>query len=123
MTTQEQLERHCQSIADDITNGVIVTEEMVEYNPDLELGDKLSVWNYLEDMLDIDFTVSSDLSYKSCSICVAFGGPSIYINTANNFVEGYWWSNNTKVPFTDSMGVDDFGEELYDSKCVPSNGG
>ena len=113
-TTKDRLQSNCESIANDITNGIEVTEDNVDYYPNLGIGDTVSAYDYLQDMLDINYTINADMSYKSCRVCVGFGGPSLYINTSNNMVEGYWWGTTVKVPFTDSMDIDDMAEELYE---------
>ena len=42
-----------------------------------------------------------------------FGGPSIWVNTQSNEVEGYWWLDKAFATFTDNMGLNDYLEELY----------
>ena len=60
---------------------------------DPDWWDVLSVWDYLEDALDVEYRVSGkgpdDL--QSVQIMVACGGPNIYLDTASGCVELYWW--------------------------------
>lgn len=51
----------------------------------------VSMYDYFENALDIDYIVNSSKEYKACRIMVACGGPNIYINTWERKVELYWW--------------------------------
>lgn len=128
---------HCKRIAEELeahTNGTVYRcpdcGEILEL-PD-DVGDKykcphcgtvsevdeleqLSVWDYLEDALDIEYRIGSDKQYRSVCIMVACGGPNIYIDTASKSVELYWWGDRASYPIsTDATdAVDEWAEELY----------
>ena len=53
----------------------------------------VSVYDWLDDALDIKYTVTADLDYSSGRVLVAYGGPNIYVDTAKERVELYWWSD------------------------------
>jgi len=116
MNTKEQLELSCKSIANELTNGIVMDESNIDEYDDWELGENVSASTYLEGSFDIEYTITSDLDYKGAKIAVALGGPSIYISTNTNEVVGYWGSDRVTVPFTDNIGVDAYCEELYESK-------
>jgi len=100
--SHEQLKNQVLSIIKDIEKGL--TDE----------GDTLSASDYLADVLDINYIINSDRSYKGARLLVAFGGPNIWIDTLHKNVEGYWWSDTfTDRYYTDAMGLDDLMEELY----------
>ena len=112
VTTQERLQQQVQSIADTITSG-----EFDSY--DEETGEDCksnSGFDYLNDVLDITYHVTSSKEYKAAEVLVAFGGPNIYINTSTNTVEGYWWSDRASASFNDNLGLDEALEELYN--CI-----
>lgn len=79
--------------------------------PDTQPMDALA---YLEDALDIEWTVSNDgETLLGANICVATGGPAIWINTRTDTVEGYWWGTRATASYTDTMGLFDAMEELW----------
>lgn len=82
---------------------------------DLDDLEQLSIWDYMEDILDIEYRCGSDRKYRSCQIMVAYGGPNIYIDTASGAVELYWWTDRAKY-YLDSdavSAVDDWAEEYW----------
>jgi hypothetical protein len=117
--TLTQMTITCQAIADDITNGIDITEDNIEEYPNeaggtsYEIGDEVTASEYLCDSFDIEYTVTQALDYKSAVVTVALGGPNIFINTSNNEVEGYWGSERVSIPFTDNMGIDEHLEYTY----------
>lgn len=78
-----------------------------------------TIFDYMDEVFDINFTVSSENEYIATCICVAWGGPSIYIDTNEKAVCLYWWGSKEKVYLTDeaTKAVDDWAEEYFYS-CV-----
>ena len=102
--SKQQLRRMCKEIAEEITKG---TREIPEgESPASE---------YMENVYDIEWITHQDHNYKAARILVAGGGPSIWVNLLGNTVDGYWWGDHCKVPFTDNIGLDDYLSELYAS--------
>jgi hypothetical protein len=105
-TCEEQLRRMCKTIAEEITTGF-------EDKPNKSYT-YLHKW--MEDVYDIEWITFNDHSYKAARLMVAGGGPSIWVNLQTNTVDGYWWGDHCKVPFTDNLGLDEYLEELHASK-------
>ena len=89
-----------------------------EYSKECECGadinNIISGFEYISDLLDINYTVDRSGNYKGARLLVAFGGPNIWIDTYNKTVEGYWWSDSyTASYYEDAMSLDDACEELY----------
>ena len=103
--SDQQLQDHVNSIAKNITEGF-----GDELNED---GYPISGYDYLEDVLDINYVINSDRTYTGARILVAFGGPNIWVDTERGIVEGFWWGNYAKASFDDSIGLDDALAELY----------
>lgn len=82
---------------------------------DVDDYEQLSIWDYMNDILDIDFIVSRDREYRSCKICVAWGGPNIYIDTASSYVKLYWWTEYAEYPLSYSArdAIDEWAEEYW----------
>ena len=85
-------------------------EDAAEY---AENGEEFTAWDYVKDVLDINWILNSDRTYKGARLLVAFGGPNIWINTVNEQVEGYWWGDKCIVYYNDSVGLDDVLEDLF----------
>lgn len=102
----DMLKRHVLSIIEHIENGF---ED--ELNSD---GDTFSAFDYLQDVLDIEYIVNSRKEYLGARVLVAFGGPNIWINTRTQQVEGYWWNDRCIMSYSrDEMDLDGALSELY----------
>lgn len=97
--------RQCQHIA-----GVISRPEEQDDN---DAGEAFSAYDFLEDALDIEYTVTGRGEYLGARVLVAFGGPSIWVNTRSCIVEGAWWGDTARVGFTDTLGLDDALSEMW----------
>tara|TARA_Y100001951_G_C11126505_1_gene175790 strand:- start:128 stop:415 length:288 start_codon:yes stop_codon:yes gene_type:complete len=91
----KEIKQHVESIAQDITDG------------------KQQAGDWMEDVLDIQYIINQDKTYRGARILVAFGGPNIWVNTQSGLVEGYWWGDNAFAGFIDNIGLDDYLEEMY----------
>ena len=115
--TKQMLESSVKRIALDIEEGIEITKENIEeWNDDeqYELGDMVGGFDYIKDALDITYIINSDMTYKGAEVLVGFGGPNIWIDTRSGTVEGAWWGTKASYPyFTDSIGIDQCLEELY----------
>lgn len=82
---------------------------------DVDDYEQLSIWDYMNDILDINFIVSQDHEYRSCKICVAWGGPNIYIDTDSAMVKLYWWNEYAEYPLSYSArdAIDEWAEEYW----------
>ena len=56
---------------------------------------------------------NQDKSFKGAELLVAFGGPNIYINTVTKTVEGSWGGSSQVASYQDSIGLEDYCEELF----------
>jgi hypothetical protein len=118
-TTDKAISDQVLSITNDLEQGITITQQDIDegrYDEgQYEVGDILSAWDYLNDALDIEYTVNGAKEYRGASILVAFGGPNITINTKKHQVEAYWWGESYIEPYhTDAMELDSTCEELFD---------
>lgn len=114
-TDNKQLFEHVLSIIHGLEKGVTYDECGMDYDADgREATDIISGMDYLNDVLDIEYIINGSGILLGARICVAFGGPNIWINTRNRTVEGSWWGDQyTGDYFTDAMDIDGACEELY----------
>ena len=103
--TKTDLQKQVEHIAKQIQTG--------EY--DTENEDGCSAFDYLKDVLDINYIVESNRkTYKAARVLVTFGGPNIWIDTLHQRVEGYWWGEYAEARYTeDVLGLDDCLGELF----------
>ena len=106
-TCGEQLRRMCRSISDGIDTPEMITDE--------ETGEKRTetASDWMEGVYDIRYLVDREKKYLGCELMVAGGGPTIWVNTWTNEVEGYWGGDKVLEPFIDNIGLDDYNEEMY----------
>ena len=97
--------KHVQHIANTLENGF-----GDELNSD---GEDFGIYDYLQDVLDIEYVVDKNGEYLGARILVAFGGPNIWIDTRRGMVDGYHWSEKESVLFRDNVGLDDAIAELW----------
>ena len=97
-TCNEQLERMVKNIAEDITEG------------------KEDAHEWMEDVYNIEWITHQDHSYKAARLLVAGGGPNIWVNLQTNTVDGYWGADKRSYGFVDNIGLDDYLQELHESK-------
>lgn len=79
--------------------------------------EQLSIYDYMDDILDIDFTVNRYKEYTSCSICIGCGGPNIYIDTADAYIKLYWGSTRERYPirYETRDQIDEWAEDYYNN--------
>ena len=99
-TCDEQLRRMCKNIAEDITDSNVRRP-----------SEGASEW--MEDVYDIRYLVDREKKYLGCELMVAGGGPTIWVNTWTNEVEGSWWGDKCTHHFQDNIGLDQYNEEMY----------
>ena len=97
------LQNNVQSIAQELQTG------------NFPIGENVDGYDYLADALDIEYIVSSEKKFLGARVCVAFGGPTIWINTKTKTVEGYWWNETEFASYDhDYMDLDSVLEELWE---------
>lgn len=74
----------------------------------------VTLYEYLANALDIDYTINSTGELKSCRVCVGLGGPNIYIDTARRAVCLYWWSDRAEYPIDCADDVEEVARELWE---------
>ena len=75
-----------------------------------------SLYDYFSDYLDIDYIVDREKQYKAARILVAWGGPTIYIDTCDRQVQLYWWSEHAEadIPMNICDEIDEIFRDFYE---------
>lgn len=97
-----------------------VVEEIEEYaagkvvNDD---GEQMGLYDYLNDVLDYEFTVDCRKEYKSAKIWVALGGPDVWIDTADRAVKLAWGTDRAEYALDWGVcdEIDDIMREIYEN--------
>jgi len=114
--TKQMLLDNVLSIVERLESEIEVTQEYLDEHPDqadwLDVGDQLGAASFMEDSLDVSYTIGADGSYRGSEILVAFGGPNIEVNTQFNIVEGRWGGDVISRSYSDNIGLDDHMEAM-----------
>ena len=103
MDSKERLEEQCKEIAD------FLQQEKHGLNDD---GEVYTAYDYLQDVFDIDYIITSNRHYLGARVLVACGGPNIILDTEKSLVIGKWGCDRVEIPFNDKLGLDDALEEM-----------
>ena len=106
-TCGEQLRRMCKNIANGISNPEMIIDEETGEERQESAGD------WMEGTYDIRYYVDREKRYLGAEILVAGGGPTIWVNTYTQQVEGYWGGDRVTAPFIDELDLDGYCEEMY----------
>ena len=85
-----------------------------------DISDENNTMKQLESFMDgvynIEWITHQDHTYKAARLLVAGGGPNIWVNLQTNTVDGYWASDKFSWGFVDNLGLDDYLQEMHESK-------
>lgn len=85
--------RYCKRIADEleaIAAGQAVNED----------GEEMSLYDWVNDALDFEYTVDSQRQYKAAKIWVTLGGPNVWVDTLARAVYLAWGSDRAEYPIS-----------------------
>tara|TARA_R100001509_G_scaffold105070_1_gene62066 strand:+ start:242 stop:586 length:345 start_codon:yes stop_codon:yes gene_type:complete len=84
---------------------------------ELESG-KVSAYDYLDKVYDIEWITHRDHTYRAAMLLVAGGGPTVWINTMTNTVEGSWWGDTFNYFYTDKIDLDECLREMHKNETA-----
>lgn len=82
---------------------------------EVDTWDAAGLLDYFEDVLDVEYRIGADKSFRSVRLMVAFGGPNIYIDTEAREVQLRWWTEAGEYCLDSDIcdEINDLFEELY----------
>lgn len=83
--------KYCKNIAEElqsIYNGEVKNDD----------GETMTLYDYMSDILDFEYTVTSRKEYKSVKIWVTLGGPSVWIDTSDSYIRLAWGNQREEYP-------------------------
>ena len=114
---EKKLRRMVDNISDEISGHREINPETCQRYHDLNDEEKKdfkpSGYDFLDDVYSIKWVINQDKSYSGAMLLVAGGGPTIWVNTEDKQVEGYWGGDKYIRYFDDDIGLDEACEELY----------
>lgn len=110
MNTNETLRAYCENVRDElqaIANGS-------KHNDD---GEPVTMWDYFEDALDVEYTMNSRGEYLGARVYVALGGPNIWVDTREREIGGAWGTARESVYLDEATSneIDSVFEEYFDA--------
>ena len=104
---------HKENVFDEVHVFYIMPDGEKIFEGDIEIAD---IGDYFDDFYDIDYVIGSDKKYKACRVLVAFGGPTIYIDTWEKEVQLFWWSDTAIADIPDELcaAIDELFEMVYE---------
>lgn len=90
-------------------------EEYLETKEKLENCECCTLREYFDDVLDIEYIVGGDKSYRGVNITVATGGPHIEVRTREHDVKLWWGGKEASwgLRYDTVNEIDDIFEEMY----------
>ena len=93
--------------------------DYAEFCPECGSGDfrEMEIHDYIDDELGVTFYTDCEMDYRGVRICIATGGPGIYIDNQRREVELFWWGDHEVADLADSAveQIDDIYEDIWNS--------
>ena len=105
------LNKKIQDILQNIADAL--NEKFRDQNGDIDSPD--SFYNYVTDVLDTEYRVDKQHRLRSVELCIALGGPNIYIDTADNCIKLFWGGETAEhwISTEISEEINEIYENLY----------
>jgi hypothetical protein len=72
-----------------------------------ENDETISGFDYVSNVLDVNWVLDSNHEFKGARLLVAFGGPNIWVDTSTNTVTGGWWGDSYSATYSrDEMDIE-----------------
>jgi hypothetical protein len=80
-----------------------------------EEGEEITLYDYISDTLDIEYTLNSSRSLIGVRLWVTLGGPNIYIDARNGEVVGHWGSDCARawIPLEICEEINNYFDEIF----------
>lgn len=100
---------YCKRIADELET--IVAGKAVN-----EDGEEMSLYDWVNDVLDFEYTVDSRRRYRAAKIWVTLGGPNVWVDTAEKAVKLAWGADRAEylLDWDTCDALDDLMAEIWE---------
>lgn len=104
---------------EEITEQKNISDDLICQNCDekLDESEPLSLYDYFEDFLDVEYIIDSSGNYTGSKIYITLGGPTVWIDTRAANVNLHWGSEQASHPidFDVKDEIDSIFEEFYEN--------
>ena len=107
----EENRNYCKRVAEELEQ--YINGEMI----DDETGEELSIYDYFSDVLDFEYIINSDLSFRAVKVYITLGGPTVWIDTYSGAVELRWANESARYCLlSDTIdAIAEYWEEYYNN--------
>ena len=104
----EGIREELEAIAEAEQNDEVAEERRANGEPD-------DFWEWSEDILDIEYIIGGNMSYRGVELAVTLGGPNVYVNTRDGVIKGFWGSDRETVYITKDVinAIDNVFEDTF----------
>lgn len=108
-TTYDELKNYCDGIFDELN-------AIYEGRATNDDGEPATMWDYFNDPLDFEYTVSARGDYMGVRVYVALGGPNIWIDTRRGEIGGAWGTDRAErwLPSEIAEEIDSVFSDYYE---------
>ena len=77
--------------------------------------DDFTLYEYFNDVLDVEYTVTFNKEYRAVRLMITCGGPNIYVDTRRGTVDLYWWTEEAHIDLDKEVieAIDDIYSEYF----------
>ena len=77
--------------------------------------DDFTLYEYFNDVLDVEYTTNYIKDYKAVRLMVTCGGPNIYVDTRRGTVDLYWWGEEAHIDLDPEVieAIDDIYRDYF----------
>lgn len=123
----DDLEQHADGVVrtcEECRETVYITDDVPVYKcpccgnvADRDGYEQKTLYDYLVDCYDVEYRIGGDREYRSAEICIALGGPNVYVDTAENAVKLFWGGDRATYYISGSLSdeIDDICAEQYNN--------
>ena len=106
---KNELMDYCNSIFDELN-------AIYEGRATNDDGEQATFYDYFEDPLDFEYTISSRGEYLGVRVYVTLGGPNVWIDTRRGEIGGAWGTDRADrwLPSEIADQIDDIFREYYE---------
>lgn len=83
-----------------------------------EDDEEVTLFDYLNNVLDFEITINSQMEFSSCKVYITLGGPNIWIDTAEREIKLAWGGERDSIYLDYEIcdEIDSYFEEFYNCR-------
>jgi len=104
--TRKALQGHCEYVRKELRS--VIDGESKDYE---------DIYEYLSDVLDVEYRLDSSFNLRGVEVSVTLGGPNVWIDTYAETVEGAWGTERVSLCLDRDIcsAIDDYYEDYINA--------